>query len=67
MFKPYNRYLMILFMAGFMWGYVAKSFVITKIYVGYKDPQILEQKKFDIINLDDLKTTPVDLSKENTK
>ena len=54
-------------MAGFMWGYVAKSFIITKLYVGYKDPQILEQKKFDIIDLDNLKITPTDLSDETGK
>lgn len=64
MFKPYTRYLVLLFMAGFMWGYVTKTIVASKLYIGWDDIQIIESQKFDIIDLDNLKTTPVDLSKD---
>jgi len=64
MLKPYTRYLMIIFMAGFMWGYVAKNIVASKFYIGWDDTQIIENKKFDTINLNNLKVTPIDLSKD---
>jgi|GEM_PF-5343974 len=38
------RYFLILFVAGFAWGYVGKTFISTAFYIGHDDPQVIEER-----------------------
>lgn len=59
LFNAYHRHLVLLFVVGFTWGYVAKVFMGAFAYIGWNDPQVIDI--FTVIDLNTLHPTQLEI------